>query len=259
MPSPFPGMNPYLEQESAWHDFHERLVARTADVLGAQVLPRYFVRIDEHMYIHELGQEERRFVGRGDLWVAPLTPERNSGGATSVLEAPAEVVVPQIDMEGQSFLEIRDRETRQLVTVVELLSPSNKYSGPDREQYLAKARQMLRTNAHFVEIDLLRGGPRMPWRDLASCDYCVVVSRAERRPKAGVWTIGLRERLPIIPIPLRQGEPDARLDLQECLHRVYDAAGYHYTIYDAEPVPALLPEDAAWARQFVPSTKGGVG
>jgi hypothetical protein len=251
-------MNPYLEQESVWHDFHENFLPVAREMLSAQVLPRYIVKIDEHMYVHELGQEERRFAGRGDLWVAPLAPERG-GGATQLLEAPSEVGLPQIDVEGQSLLEIRDRDSRQLITVVELLSPSNKYSGPDRDQYLAKARQLLQTNVHFVEIDLLRGGPRMPWLGLPACAYCVVVSRFERRPRAGAWPIGLRDRLPTIPVPLRQGDPDARLDLQEVLNRVYDAAGYHYYVYDGEPAPRLSPEDAAWAEQFVPPRGGAPG
>src|SRR5437016_2641075 len=131
--------------------------------------------------------------------------------------------------------------------------------GPDREQYLAKARLLQQRWVHFVEIDLLRGGPRMPWLDMPACDYCVVVSRAERRPKAGVWPIRLRERLPVIPVPLRQGEADARLDLQEVLHRVYDAAGYRYYVYADPPTPALSPDDAAWAQQFMPPSDSGAG
>src|SRR6478735_809957 len=99
MPSPFPGMNPYLEQESVWHDFHERIVPLAADVLGAQVLPKYFVKIDEHMFVHEAGEEQRRLMGRADLWVAPLATDRSAGGATELLEAPCEVRLPRIDVE----------------------------------------------------------------------------------------------------------------------------------------------------------------
>jgi hypothetical protein len=253
MPSPFPGMNPYVERASVWHDFHERWIPLVADLIGAQVLPRYFVRIDEQMYIHELSAGERRFLGRGDVLVPALTPAGTATvAAAPVLEAPAEVGVPAVDTETLSFLEIRDRDSHELVTVVELLSPSNKYAGPDREQYLAKARQLQRSWVHFVEIDLLRGGPRMPWLDMPPCDYCVVVSRFERRPKAGFWPIRLRERLPEIPIPLRRGDADARLDLQQVLHRIYDAAGYAYYIYTGPPEPALSAEDAAWARPFLP-------
>src|SRR5207302_9938984 len=98
MASPFPGMNPYIERASVWHDFHERWIPLAADWIGAQVLPRYFVRIDEHMYIHELSAEERRFIGRGDLLVPALAPV-NPGGvpAAPILEAPTEVGVPAVD------------------------------------------------------------------------------------------------------------------------------------------------------------------
>lgn len=181
MPSPFPGMNAYLEQPSVWHDFHESFMPVAREVLSAQVLPRYFVKIDERLYIHELGDESRRLVGRGDLSVAALAPARGMAvGGTQTMAAPAEVAAAHIDTESVSYLEVRDRKTHQVVTVAELLSPSNKQPGPDREQYLAKARQVMRSNVHLVEIDLLRGGPRMPWLDMR-----VVVSRAEQRPKAG--------------------------------------------------------------------------
>ncbi|HUY36632.1 MAG TPA: DUF4058 family protein [Pirellulales bacterium] len=211
MPSPSPGMNPYLERASVWHDFHESFMPLVREILTSQVLPRYFVRID----------------------------------------APAEVGVPAVDSEGHSFLEIRDRDNRELVTVVELLSPSNKYAGSDREQYLAKARQLQNSLVHFVKIDLLRGGPRMPWLDMRPCDYCVVVSRVAQRPRAGLWPIRLRERLPEIPIPLLPGDADARIDLQQVLHRIYDAAGYAYHIYTGPPEPPLSGVDAAWAQQFL--------
>jgi hypothetical protein len=258
MPSPFPGMNPYVERASVWHDFHESFMPLVREILTAQVLPRYFVRIDEHMYIHERSAEERRFLGRGDLLVPALSPPGASTvTARPVLTAPAEVGVPAVDTETLSFLEVRDRDGHELVTVVELLSPSNKYAGPDREQYLAKARQLQRSWVHFVEIDLLRGGPRMPWLDMPACDYCVVVSRVEERPKAGFWPIRLHDRLPEIPIPLRRGDADARLDLQEVLHRIYDAAGYAYYIYSALPEPPLSPTDTAWAAPFLPATPNG--
>ncbi len=253
MPSPFPGMNPYIERASVWHDFHERWIPLAAELIGAQVLPRYYVRIDEHMYIHELSGDERRFLGRADVLVPALAPSAAaSAAASSVLEAPAEVGIPAVDVETLSFLEIRDRDRHELITVVELLSPCNKYAGPDREQYLAKARQLQRSWVHFVEIDLLRGGPRMPWLNMPECDYCVVVSRVERRPRAGFWPVRLRERLPEIPIPLRIGEVDARLDLQQTLHRIYDAAGYGYHIYAGPPEPQLAGADATGAAQFVP-------
>jgi hypothetical protein len=152
-----------------------------------------------------------------------------------------------------SVVEIRDRVDRRLITVIELLSPTNKYAGPDREQYLAKRGQLLASGTHFVEIDLLRGGPRLPLENLPECDYYVLVSRAEERPEAGLWPLRLRERLPVIPVPLRAPHPDAQLDLQALLHRIYDAAGYEDDIYTGEPQPRLTPDDATWAGQFLPA------
>ncbi len=252
MPSPFPGMNPYLEQEDAWHDFHESFMPLAREVLNTQVLPRYFVKIDEHIYIHELDEERRRFVGRADLAVTPASHTQPRNVSTGIMEAPAQVLQPAVDIERLSYLEVRDRQNRELVTIIELLSPSNKRLGLDRDQYLAKCAQLLSSSVNFVEIDLLRGGPRMPWLQLPACDYYGLVSRVNERPKADVWPAGLRGRLPIIPIPLRPGEPEASLDLQQILHRVYDSASYEAYIYSGEPNPPLLPEDAAWAKQLVP-------
>jgi hypothetical protein len=140
-----------------------------------------------------------------------------------------------------------------VVTVVELLSPSNKYASSDREQYVGKRAQLLTSHVNLVEIDLLRGGPRMPMEDLPACDYCVMVCRAADWPEAGVWPNRLREPLSPIPVPLREPDLDATLDVQAILHRVYDAARYQSYIYEGKPEPSLSPEDAAWAEQFVPA------
>ena len=240
MPSPFPGMNPYIERASVWHDFHESFMPLVAE-LTLRVLPRYFVRIDEQMYIHELVRRRNAVFGqRRYSGICTLRQPTSAVAAMQCWTPQPKFDEPAVDSEAHSFLEIRDRDDHELVTVVELLSPCNKYMGPDREQYLAKARQLQRSRAHFVEIDLLRGGPRMPWLDMPECDYCVVVSRVERRPKAGFWPIRLHERLPEIPIPLRHGDADARVDLQQVLNRIYDAAGYAYHIYSGPPEPLLL-------------------
>ena len=253
MPSPFPGMNPYLEQDDVWHDFHQRFLPAAADVIGSQVQPDFIVKLEEHIYVRELPHESRRFLGRADLSVVPGGVPNESGTGIGVVEAPALVRFPAVDVERESFIEIRDRQSRELVCIVELLSPSNKRSGPDREQYLAKRRQVLASAAHLVEIDLLRGGNAMPFEDRPRCDYSVIVGRAENRPFASFWPVGLKDLLPEIPIPLRLPHTDARLDLQALLHRVYDAAGYQYYIYQGTPTPKLDPEETAWARQHVSS------
>lgn len=170
-----------------------------------------------------------------------------------MLEAPTKIRLPDFDVERQSFVEIRDRRTRQVVTVIELLSPSNKRAGRDREQYLQKRAALLSAPSHFIEIDLLRGGARMPMADLPDCDYCVMVSRAEVRPVGGCWPISLTETLPTIPVPLHAPDPDARLDLQQLVHRIYDAARYGAHIYEGAPDPPLTLQQRAWADAYVPA------
>ncbi len=256
MPSPFPEMNPYLEQEDVWQDFHERFIPLVATLLGGQLRPRYIVKIDEHIYVHELGEESRRWVGRADVSVGVGTPEAAHepvpGAATGLLEAPARVRLPAVDRERMSYVEIRDRRDRELVTVIELLSPSNKYIGPDREQYLAKLMEILNGPAHLIEIDLQRGGPPLPAADRPDCSYSILVSRVERRPHAEFWPVALRDRLPVIPVPVRAPDPDAQLDLQAALDRIYDDAGYADYIYEGNPRPRLDGDDAVWTRRLFP-------
>ena len=253
MPSPFPGMNPYLEQDDAWSDFHHRMIPALAEALAAQVRPNYVVKLDEHVYVHEVASDERFLLGRGDVTLATSRPRAAGAAASAVLEPPARGrLIPAADIERLPYIELRDRKSRELVTVVELLSPSNKRPGPDREQYLAKRRQILASGTHFVELDLLRGGPRLPLEDLPDCDYYLLVSRAEQQPDVDLWPMKLRDALPAIPIPLRAPDPDARLDLKPILDHVYDAAGYEDYIYSGAPQPPLHPQDAEWAQQFVP-------
>ncbi len=254
MPSPFPGMNPYLENDDPWHDFHERFSPACADAITPQIRPKYFVKIDQHIYLHEKSAAERVLLGRSDVRIARGKATAAIADSGPIL-APAYARLPAVDIEKLSFLEIRDRESRALVTVIELLSPTNKKVGPDREQYLAKRSEVIGRGVHLVEIDLLRGGSRPPLEELPDCDYYVMVSRAEERPRAGVWPLRLRDRLPAIPIPLQHPDPDARVDLQELLHRIYDAAGYEDYIYTGKPQPPLSPDDAAWAEQLIPNSR----
>ncbi|QDV38152.1 DUF4058 family protein [Tautonia plasticadhaerens] len=254
MPSPFPGMNPYFERPGLWQDFHTEFLSTLRRLLVPGVSPGYIVQIEEHIHIHDLAEGGRALVGRADLAVAE-SPGHGAGRVAAVIEAPATVTLPDQEVERQRYLEVRDRRSRELVTVVELLSPSNKRGGDDRGSYLAKRRERLRSPAHLVEIDLLRGGRPMPMEDRPECDYSVLVSRSERRRAAGLWPIRLRERLPVIPIPLKAPDGDATVDLQEVLHRTYDGPGYDGYLYDGAPEPALLPEADAWARDYLPAAR----
>ncbi len=256
MPSPFPGMNPYFEQGAHWADFHTEYLTTLRRLLAPQVGPTYIVQLDEHIYVHDMPPEPRQRVGSADLSLArPDLGEIARVRGVGLLEAPAVVRLSIQNVEHIPYLEVRDRLGRELVTVIELLSPSNKRAGADRESYLAKRRELLHSPAHLIEIDLLRGWTPMPHEGRPECDYSVMVSRAERRAAgvAGFWPIKLRDRLPVIPVPLRLPDEAVRVDLQETLDRAYDGPGYEHYIYNGNPEPGLSAEDATWARQFVPA------
>jgi len=241
-------MNPYFEQSAHWLDFHTEFLSAFRRLLAPQVGPKYVVQLEEHIYIHDLPSEPRQRLGTADVSVVQSGTAESAKGALGLLEAPAEIRLPAQDIEEVPYLEVRDRQGRDLVTVIELLSPSNKRSGDDREQYLTKRRELLRSSDHLIEIDLLRGWMPMPQEFRQACDYSVMVSRAEKRPAAGFWPIRLRDRLPVIPVPLRPPDLAAPVDLQEALDRAYDGPGYEHFIYDGDPEPALSPQDAVWAR-----------
>jgi hypothetical protein len=247
MPSPFPGMNPYLEHPRIWHGFHERFITRLADALELLVGSKYLVMIDEHVYLQEVDEDEVRFLGRADIALGLQPSTSGSVGGAVLLEPPTRVSPLLIDEVRENFVKIYERDARTVVTVVELLSPANKTS--DRQQYLLKRSQVMRSPAHLVEIDLLRGGQRLPYKDLPACDYCVMVSRINQRPEADFWPIGLRQPLPKIPIPLKLGDSDLQIDLQELVHQIHDAAGYAKYIYENDLIPPLSAADAAWAQE----------
>ncbi len=260
MPSPFPGMNPYLEQPGVWRDFHESFIAAARVALTPHLVPRYFARIEATLYIRERPDRPPEPFGAADVSVHPeaVATARQATTAAPAATAPATVgLPPRLQTERLSHLRVIDAGTREVVTVVELLSPSNKYAGPDREQYLEKQARVLQSWTSLVEIDLLRGGPRMPWADMPACDYNAVVSRPTDRSRADFWPIRLRDPLPAVPVPLAPGEPEPRLDLQALLHQIYDGAGYRYFLYAHPPAPRLAPDDDAWAAALVAGHLGG--
>ena len=250
MPSPFPGMNPYLEKPDLWPDFHDRFLVYAAELLSQQLGVDFFVRLAEHVFVSDSGEENGRTF-HAVISSVNGNPVPPAGSTVATVPAPAVVILPSdYERDRLNYLEVRDRRDRRVVTVVELISPSNKKPGRDRAQFEAKRRAFLAGDVNYVELDLLRGWPRMAWAEMPPCDYCVAVSRPEDRPRVDFWPLGLRGPLPIIPIPIQAGRIEPTLPLQVLLHRVYDAAQYARDIYSTPPVPPLPPADAAWAEEI---------
>jgi hypothetical protein len=241
MKSKFPGMDPFLEAQE-WEDFHTTFNTVLREHLGPSLEPEYLVRIERRIYVEAVGVEPES-MRRADIAIVavdsgPATGHR-SHGAGSIT---AECELPMPIERQETYLVIRDRESMKVVTVIEVLSPSNKRrNGDGRREYLTKRVEILSSPTHLVELDLLRGGMRLPVVGaLPPGDYYAIVSRVKRRPRCEVYAWTLRDSLPSIPIPLKPGDDDAIVPLQEVFDTVYQRARYDLSIkYDATLDPPL--------------------
>lgn len=256
MPSPFPGMDPFLEAPEFFPGLHGRLIAYVAESLQ-QVLPEpYYAEIYERVVVEETGRRIEPDVGvyRDDRLAPPGRAKSRHFAASATLP----VVVPRDDAMTETYLEILapGGESERTIAVIEILSPSNKRPGSaTRAQYLRKQQEVLQSTAHLIEIDLLRGGDHTTAVSLPSArshagefDYHVCVSRSNERGSFEVYGIRLCDRLPTLSIPLLPQEQDVPLDLQEVFDRSYDAGPYRRRLrYDESTIdPPLSPEDATW-------------
>ena len=251
----FPGMDPYLEDGQFWTGVHSRLIVYIADAIGPKLGPRYVAAIEERVYLE--GPE--RSI-RPDVIIRTPRASMLSGGV-AVMEADAPVTV-RVSAEPihETYIAILDlRAGQRVVTVIEVLSLSNKYAGPGRESYLAKQREVLNSDVHLVEIDLLRQGPHvlavpeLAARERTTYDYLTCVNRAEGlRDRYELYPTHLRDRLPRIRIPLADDDPDVALDVQAVVAQTYDAGRYANVINYSRPcVPPLGVEDAEWAGRLL--------
>lgn len=256
MPTPFPGMDPYLERRGIWEQVHTDLIVSIRRFLTPLVRPHYHVGIEERTYLAVLPPEDQ---GAGIPDVFLTASHRHAGGTpmTSTRATPTDVqpVVAELPMPEEiheRYLEIRTVPEQQVITVIEILSPSNKLGREGREQYERKRLQVLGSLTHLVEIDLLRGGQPLPMKVLGQSDYRLLVSRSQHRPRADVYLFGVRDVIPAVPVPLRPGASEPVLPLNMLLHELYDQGGYDLIIdYQQPPPPPLSEADKEWARQLV--------
>lgn len=276
--SPFPGMDPYLEAPDVWPDFHDALASEIRTALNGSLPPPYYARLEMRPEIGIVaGPSARRVVP--DVAVvrtAPPSAQRSTApSAAAVLDSPRTQASPGLDVEvfseplRHAYVEVRDpARGHKLITLIEIVSPSNKAPGPDRDAYLAKQEEVLASDASLIEIDLLRGGSRplrmdrlsalIAYLGKAKTDYLVLVHRAWAKAGPGsirfqAFPVSIREMLPCIPVPLRAGEPETPLDLQYVITRAYAGGPYARgaVSYDQPPDPPLAGEDAEWARAMV--------
>jgi hypothetical protein len=266
MPSPFPGMDPFLEG-SLWGSVHHQLIAEIARQLVPLLRPRY-IALSQERFVTLMPEAEEGISivavqGRGpvypDVSVTETGITSGSGGsggggavAAGTVAAPIEMETLMPERVPQVSLEIRDQASRELVTAIEVLSPTNKRSN-GRDEYLDKRAKYLLSRAHLVEIDLLRSGQRLPMvGQLPSAPYFVFVSPAWKRPVIEVWPISLGERLPRIKIPLAGRDEHVSLDLQRAFSTVYDQCGLELVVdYTRPPEVQLDEQQSEWARSVL--------
>jgi len=243
-------MDPFLESQE-WEDFHTRLITAFSDRLSPKIEPDYLVRVERRVYVESVGGEPES-MRRADIAIVAV----DAGPASGLLSQQAASMTAECELpmpieRQETYLVIRDRETMRVVTVIELLSPANKRSkGDGRDKYMMKREEILSSPTHLVELDLLRGGMRLPVvGTLPTGDYYAIISRAKRRPKCEVYVWTLSDKLPVIPIPLKLGDADSSVPLQEVFDIVYQRARYDLSVkYDALLDPPLTPDELRWVQ-----------
>ncbi len=257
MRPPFPGMDPWLEDVELWPDVHNSLIVSIRDVLSPMVRPRYFAGIESRTTVLTGADQDHLYRPDVKIRTADVRlPERP--GAVTVAERveaePFHIVLPMpADEIEEAFLTIKELPSRQLVTVIEVLSPTNKKTRRARREYLDKRRELLGSGVNFVEIDLLRSGQPMPPHEAGrSPDYRILIFRPRRGRDVHLYGFSYKMRIPRIPIPLLPGDTEPSLDLNSILHALYERAGYDLTIdYRQPPRPRLRKGDQAWAAEII--------
>lgn len=253
MRCPFPGMDPYLERSEIWPDFHDRFITYLCSELQPKLRPRYAALTQDRLYIVESNRPIRPDVG-----IVRTASELPQGGIAT-LEADAPSAVFDFDQEQirEPLIHIVEPAAgNRIVTAIEVLSPDNKRSGPGRDSYLRKREEYWHGEANLIEIDLLREGDATtrvaPERleSLRPWSYLIGISRIYPC-RQEVFAIGLRSRLPKIPVPLAGNDADVTLDLQAAFTRCWDEGPYPELLsYNAPPPGTLTSEDADWAREI---------
>ncbi|HMF37512.1 MAG TPA: DUF4058 family protein [Isosphaeraceae bacterium] len=259
MTGPFPGMDPYLEAQGLWESFHAALVTHCAEALNQNLPEGYVAQIETRVALVSLeipsGQRiPDVLVGREPN--APRFPSSSSGGAVGAATIePMTIPLARGEVEiRERWIEISSLPELELVTVIEILSPSNK-SGSGRSEYLQKRDALIDQPVNLVEIDLLVGGRPMPMgKNLPAGHYLAIVARAANRPDAKVYAWTIRHALPPIPIPLRAPDADVRLDLDQPFDLTYRLGRFDRIVRHGSPLPGnlpLTPADREWAEAQV--------
>lgn len=255
MSSPFPGMDPWLERRGLWPDVHDSLIMTLRRVLVPLVSPKYYIAARQRT-VFAVESTDLDFIVP-DVSVV----QRAAGGAgiqseSTILAEPMLVEVPVREKIAEDYLEVVEASTHEVITVIEILSWSNKTPGRDRHAYERKRERIFQTSTHLVEIDLLRAGEPMPFTFLQTNGhfnhYRILVKRGDHGRRAYLYPFNVREAMPIFTLPLQAGDHEPPVRLGEALKQTYDEYRYDLRLnYNAPPEPPLSDADAQWAAEIL--------
>lgn len=258
MPSPFPGMNPYLESADQWRSFHHNFATEIARQLNPLITPKYFADVEVRTVLEETGIT-MQYSTYPDTAVFEIAPEQAPVTESTVTPvAPVERLIDLSEPFKLRTVNIYETASQRIVTSIEILSPANK-SGEGLRFYRQKRLRLLCSDVHLVELDLLRRGER-PGNELLEppldTDYVVLVSRASGSTvrRAEIWPVALNERLPETPIPLLPPDSDVILNLQQAFEGVFKDFSYQLRIDYGQPIPPpdLRPIMKSWWNENRP-------
>ena len=252
-------MDPYLEAH--WQDVHSKLVTYASDAMNARLPDDLVASTEERVAV----ESDESFQSRFHPDVRVFEPSSGGGGATvmelpeqAIASAPVRLVLEE-ELATEGSIRIIESGTERLITVIEFVSPSNK-KNPGMGEFRGKRSQLVAAGVNFIEVDLVRDGD---WKALLGPHRCPekwltpyrVTVRSPREPgEVGMYPISLRDALPSIVIPLREKDPEVRLELQPLIEQAYANGRYARRLnYAVPPVPPLDTEDGAWALQRLQS------
>ena len=252
-------MNPYLEDPDLWPGIHKTFIAGLQRLLSPQLRPDYMVRIEERVYV----SDEPNVSGQRPFRIPDVMIVDEGGAAaraTAIATEPQQnedainVELPSVELEKNRYLKIIKVSNREVVAVIELLSPSNK-TGDGRQEYLSKRAEVQYSLSHLVEIDLLRSGSPMPVvGDVPGGDYRILISNARLTPDASLYVFGMRQSIPVFVMPLAEGSEGIAIDLKPVIDEVYVLGSYDRDIdYGQDPAPPLSDPDSTWIDQLLRS------
>jgi hypothetical protein len=261
MPSPFLGMDPFLEEHEIWSGFHHSLAVKIAAHLNPLIGPKYYADIEIDTVSQEVSIGKPHKV-RPDtsVFASKAQPYESSTTVTTatvaIPAAPLQRLAPVSVQLRLGNVRVYETATSALVTAIEILSPFNKRPGDGLGRYRRKRRNLLYSEAHLIELDLLRGGvrPGAELHDLPlTADYVLLVNRADAQRISEIWPVALNEPLPLLPVPLLSPDSDAPLDLGAAIRGVYQDSRYDWRIdyRKSVPPPELRPAMAAYIKELL--------